>query len=256
MRAIPQSIAWWCFVPQHFAPEAFVRAVAEAGYAAIDLAPPEHCALVRAHGLAISALAGHGPLTHGLNRRAHHAEIEAQVRAALAVAQEYVVPNVLCFSGNRAGLDDAAGAAACAEGLARLAPLAEAAGVTLALEVLNSKVDHPDYQADHTAWAAAVCERVASPRVKVLDDLYHMQIMEGDLIRTLQTYAPLIAHYHTAGCPGRHELDETQEINYHAVLRAIRATGYQGYVVHEFLPLGDPLAALRATVARYAPDLA
>ena len=138
----------------------------------------------------------------------------------------------------------------------RLAPLAEAAGVTLVLELLNSKIDHPDYQADRTPWAAAVCERVGSPRVKVLYDIYHMQIMEGDLIRTLQTYAPLFGHYHTAGCPGRHELDETQEINYHAVLRAIKATGYQGYVVHEFLPVGDPLTSLRATVARYAPDLA
>ena len=256
MSPIAQSIAWWCFVPVHFTPEAFVRAVAEAGYAAIDLVPPEYCALVRAHGLAISALAGHSPLTRGLNRREHHAEIEQQIRAALAVAQQWDVSTVLCFSGDRAGQDDLTGAALCAEGLARLAPLAEAAGVTLVLELLNSKIDHPDYQADRTPWAAAVCERVGSPRVKVLYDIYHMQIMEGDLIRTLQTYAPLFGHYHTAGCPGRHELDETQEINYHAVLRAIKATGYQGYVVHEFLPVGDPLTSLRATVARYAPDLA
>ncbi len=255
MIAIAQSIAWWCFVPAYFTPEAFVRAVAEAGYLAIDLVPPEYCALVKAHGLAISGASGHASIASGLNRRDQHDRIEREVRANLALAAQWGIPNLLCFSGNRAGLDDATGAAVCAEGLARLAPAAEAAGVTLVLEVLNSKVDHPDYQADHTAWAATVCRLVGSPRVKVLYDIYHMQIMEGDLIRTIETFHPLIGHYHTAGNPGRNDLDAAQEINYPAVLSAIAATGYTGYVVHEYLPKGEPLAALRATLAQCAPYL-
>ena len=138
-----------------------------------------------------------------------------------------------------------AGAAIAAEGLARVTPMAEAAGVNLVLELLNSKVDHPDYQADRTAYAVDVCQRVASPRVKALYDIYHMQIMEGDVIRTIQQHHTEFAHYHTAGNPGRHELDATQEINYAPIFRAIKATGYSGYVVHEFMPAGDPLAGLR-----------
>jgi hydroxypyruvate isomerase len=254
MTAIKQSLAWWCFVPA-LAPAAFARAAADAGYAALDLVPPEHLALVQAHGLAVSGLIGHASIAAGLNRRDQHDRIERELRASLALAAQYQVPTVLCFAGNRAGLDDAAGAAVCAEGLARLAPTAEAAGVTLVLEVLNSKVDHPDYQADHTAWAVEVCRQVGSPRVQVLYDIYHMQIMEGDLVRTIQQYHPFIGHYHTAGNPGRHDLDAAQEINYPAVLSAIKATGYTGYVVHEYLPKGDPVAALRTTLAECAPYL-
>jgi len=255
MSAIAQSIAWWCFVPARLSPPAFVRAVAEAGYAGIDLVPPKYFELVKAHGLAISGALGHASIELGLNRRDQHDRIERELRANLDRAEHYGIANLLCFSGNRAGLDDATGAAVSAEGLARVAPAAEAAGVTLVLEVLNSKVDHPGYQADHTAWAVAVCQRVGSPRVKVLYDIYHMQIMEGDLIRTIQTFHPLIGHYHTAGNPGRHDLDANQEINYPAVLRAIGATGYSGYVVHEYLPQGEPVAALRATLADCAPYL-
>jgi hydroxypyruvate isomerase len=252
---IVQSLAWWCFVPARLSPQAFVRAVAEAGYAAIELVPPEHFALVKDHGLAISGAAGHASITQGLNRRDQHDRIERELRASLAAAERWGIPNLVCFSGSRAGLDDPTGISICAEGLARVAPAAEAVGVTLALEVLNSKVDHPDYQADRTAWAVAVCQQVGSPRVKVLYDIYHMQIMEGDLIRTIQTHHPHIAHYHTAGNPGRGDLDETQEIHYPAVLRAIKATGFAGYVAHEYVPKGDPVASLRATLAQCAPYL-
>jgi hydroxypyruvate isomerase len=252
---ISQSIAWWCFVPARLTPQAFVRAAAEAGYAAVELVPPEYLGLVREHGLAVSGIAGHGSITNGLNRRVQHDRIERELRVNLAAAEQWGIANLICFSGSRAGLSDTAGIAICAEGLARVAPAAEAAGVNLVLEVLNSKVDHTDYQADHTAWAVEVCRQVASPRVKVLYDIYHMQIMEGDLVRTVGMFHPFIAHYHTAGNPGRNELDEAQEINYPAVLRAITATGYAGYVAHEYVPKAEPVASMQATLALCAPYL-
>ena len=252
MSKIVQSVAWWCFVPAKMTPEQFVHAVAAAGYGAIDLVPFEYFALVKAHGLAISAIGGHGPLTIGLNHREHHDYIEQEVRANLALAVQWGIPNLICFSGNRDGLDDATGATDTAAGLARLAPLAEAAGVTLVLELLNSKVDHPDYQADHTAWGVDVVKAVGSPRVKLLYDIYHMQIMEGDVIRTIRDAHPHIAHYHTAGNPGRNDLDDQQELYYPAILRAIAATGFTGYVAHEYIPKGDPVASLQTTFAQCA----
>jgi hydroxypyruvate isomerase len=171
------------------------------------------------------------------------------------LAAQWSVPNLICYSGNRGDDDDATAAAITAAGLARVAPVAEAAGVTLLVELLNSKVDHPGYQADNTAWGVDVCERVGSPHVKLLYDIYHMQIMEGDLIRTLTHAQASIGHYHTAGNPGRRELDGAQEINYPAVFRAIAATGFSGYVGHEFIPSGDPVAAMRETFSMCAPHL-
>ena len=255
MSQIAQSIAWWCFVPKRMTPEAFVRAVADAGYAAIDFVPQRFWPLVADHALAVTCIEGHRSIAIGLNRADEHDRVEQELRTNIALAAERRIPNLVCFSGNRNGLDDAAGADATVAGLARVAPAAEAAGVTLLLELLNSKVDHPGYQADRSAWGVDVCRRVGSPRVKLLFDIYHMQVMEGDIIRTLQQHHPFIGHYHTAGNPGRHEIDATQEINYPAVLRAIAATGYGGYIGHEFLPLGDPTAALRDAFAQCAACL-
>jgi hydroxypyruvate isomerase len=252
---ISQSIGWWCFVPQKLTPEQFVSSAADAGFTALDLVPPEHWSLVTDHGLAISSIQGHLPLEIGLNRVDQHERIEQEVRAAITNAQRLKIPNVLCFSGNRGGLDDVKGIEATAGALRRLAPVAEDAGVTLALELLNSKVDHPDYQADRTAWGVQVCQAVGSPRVKLLYDIYHMQIMEGDVIRTIRAFYPLIAFYHTAGNPGRNDLDETQELNYAAILKAIRDTGYTGYIAHEFIPKTDPVGALRTVFTQCAPYL-
>jgi hydroxypyruvate isomerase len=249
MGKIWQAAAWWCFVPDKLSPEQFVRAVAEAGYSAVDLVPRAYWRLVRDHGLGISAIDGHASITLGLNRPDQHDRIERELRDKLALAEEWGIPNLICFSGSREGQADDVGAAITAAGLARVAPAAEAAGVTLVLELLNSKVDHPDYQADHTAWGLRVVEQVASPRVRLLYDVYHMQIMEGDIIRTLRAAQPFIAHYHTAGNPGRNDLDDAQEINYPAILRAIADTGYTGYLAHEFVPKGDPVAALQTTFA-------
>jgi hydroxypyruvate isomerase len=152
---------------------------------------------------------------------------------------------VIVFSGNRDGLDDKTGAEITAQGLKRLARTAQDEGVTLILELLNSKVDHPDYQADKTIWGVQVCQMVDSPAVKLLYDIYHMQVMEGDIIRTIREHHAYFGHYHTAGNPGRQELDERQELQYKPIIQAIAATGYKGYLGHEFIPTGDPEVALR-----------
>jgi len=240
---IKQSLSWWC-VEDRLTPEQIVRAAVDLGYAGVDLVGQDHWPLVRDHGLRIAAVGGHQSIEEGLNRHAHHDRIEREITANLELAARWGIPNLIVFSGNRDGLDDAAGAEVTAEGLRRVSRAAEDAGATLVLELLNSKVDHPGYQADRTAWGVRVCDLVGSPRVKLLYDIYHMQIMEGDLMRTIRDNAACIGHYHTAGNPGRHELDERQEIQYPPIMRAILATGYEGYVEQEFVPTGDPVAAL------------
>jgi hydroxypyruvate isomerase len=241
-----QAVAWWCLTPRALTPEQLVRAAAEIGYAGIELAELEYWPLIREHGLTIVSTRGHESLTDGLNRRENHDRIEREVLANLKVAAQWGIPVLICFSGNRNGLADDLGAEITAAGLRRVAWAAEDAGVTLALELLNSKVNHPDYQCDHTAWGLRVCELVGSPRVKLLYDIYHMQVMEGDVMRTIRDHHAAFGHYHTAGNPGRNELDETQELNYRAIVRAIRETGYDGYIGQEFIPRGEPVAALRA----------
>jgi hydroxypyruvate isomerase len=255
MPAIAQSISWWCFVPEKLTPKEFVRAAADAGYLAVDLVPSEYFSLVADHGLQIAAVAGHESLAVGLNRRDQHARIKKEIEAKLADLVRYRIPNLICFAGNRNGLKDSEGIDITAEGLARLAPLAEREGINLILELLNSKVDHPDYQADHTEWGVSVCRKVNSARVKLLYDIYHMQIMEGDIIRTIESSYPWIAHYHTAGNPGRNDLDDEQELNYSAILRAIKRTGYAGYIAHEFVPKADATTALRRSFKQCASIL-
>ncbi|MES1168769.1 MAG: TIM barrel protein, partial [Oleiharenicola lentus] len=167
----------------------------------------------------------------------------------LKATAEAGFPNLICFSGNRDGMSDAQGLENCAVGLKRIMPLAEKLGVTVCMELLNSRVNHKDYMCDRTEWGVELCKRVGSDRFKLLYDIYHMQIMEGDVIATIQRHHQYIAHYHTAGVPGRHELDENQELFYPAIMRAVMDTGYQGYLGQEFVPRGpDPLAALRAGV--------
>ncbi len=246
MGRIKQSVSWWCFARGDITPETLVRAAADIGYEALELVGPEHWQLIKDHGLAIAAFGGHQSIAAGLNRREHHGRIEQEILANLKRAEQWSIPNLICFSGKRDGLDDATGAEIAAEGLRRVARAAEDAGVNLVLELLNSKVDHADYQCDRTAWGIKVCQMVDSPRVKLLYDIYHMQIMEGDIIRTIRDHHAFFAHYHTAGNPGRHDLDDTQELYYPAIIRAIAATGYDGYVGHEFVPKDDPVAALRA----------
>jgi len=245
--SILQSFAWWSFYRPHTDPAALLRAAADIGYAGVDLIDEALWPLARSFGLQIAAVNGHASITHGLNDPAQHRRIEREVLANLRLAEQHAVPNLIVFSGNRHGTGEQPGHDACVEVLRTLAPHAEDAGVTLVLELLNSRIDHPGYQADRTDWGVGVVEAVASARVKLLYDVYHMQIMEGDLIRTIGRQQAHIAHYHTAGNPGRHDLDDQQEIQYGPVLRAIRDTEFGGFVAHEFIPSGDPVTALRRT---------
>lgn len=245
MAAVQQSVAWWCFVPGKMQPETLLRAAAEIGYHAIDLAPREYWQLIRDHGLALSAVSGHTSLTDGLNRRENRQRIVTELHENIALAAAWNIPNLICFSGNRTDTPEAQALEATAETLASVAQKAQDAGVTLVLELLNSKIDHPGYQCDHTAWGVQVCEAVNSPAVKLLYDIYHMQVMEGDIIRTIRENHARIGHYHTAGVPGRHEIDDSQELNYPAIMRAIAATGYTGCVAQEFIPTRDPVQSLR-----------
>jgi hydroxypyruvate isomerase len=180
-----------------------------------------------------------------MNRVENHARIEEGFRKYIPLAAKAGVVNVITFSGNRAGMSDEEGAKNTITGLNRVKKIAEDHGVTICLELLNSKVDHKDYMCDHTAWGANVVQAVDSPRVKLLYDIYHMQIMEGDLVRTIQKNIQWIGHFHTGGVPGRHELDGTQEVQWDGVMRGIAATNFKGYVAHEFVPSRDPFASLR-----------
>src|SRR6202043_3207417 len=187
---------------------------------------------------------GAGTIPDSWNRKENHDALEREMRENIERAAAAKVPNVITFSGNRRGMPDEEAKDNCVAGLNRVKAIAEDKGVTICLELLNSKVNHKDYQCDHTAWGVEVMKRVGSPRVKLLYDIYHMQIMEGDVIRTIQQNIAYIGHFHTGGVPGRHELDGTQELNYRAVAEAIVALGFQGYFAHEFIPVRDPLKSL------------
>jgi len=246
---IQQSLTWGSARSAGPTPQEAIRQVAALGFCAIEMAPEAHWPAIREAGLAIPIIGGHGSLSDGLNKPANHERIERELRANIERAARNGIPALITFSGNRNGLPDAQGVEICAAGLRPVIRAAEDAGVTLCMELLNSKVDHHDYQCDHTAWGVKLCEAVGSPRCKLLYDIYHMQIMEGDLIRNIRDHIQHIGHFHTAGNPGRNNLDETQEIYYPAVMRAIAASGYAGYVGHEFGPKGDALAALRQAFA-------
>ena len=184
------------------------------------------------HGLRVATMVGGG----GFNDPKNHDQLEVDVKAAIDIAADNDIPGLIVLSGNCAGMDKWTGLRNCAAGLRRLAPYAEAKGVNLNMELLNSKVDHADYMCDETLWAVTLCDLVGSPRVKILYDIYHMQIMEGDVIRTIRTHSKWIGHFHTGGVPGRHEINGTQELNYRAIAAAIADLNYTGYIAHEFSP--------------------
>ena len=250
---IRQSVCWPILKPGDMSFDEFFGACAQIGYEAVEAWGrgddfDEVVATAKKHGLRVVSFIGHGGLGDGLNKRANHDGIEEELRMSIDVAAANDIPGIICFSGNRyEGVGDEEAIDITAEGLRRVAPYAEEKGVNLNLELLNSKRDHIGYQCDRTAWAVAVAEQVDSPRVKVLYDIYHMQIMEGDVIQTIRDNIKWIGHFHTAGVPGRNEMDDTQELNYTAIARAIAETGYEGYVGHEFSPKGDRIEALRET---------
>ena len=233
---IRQSTCHWCLKDVPLAE--LCQAAAGLGLQGVDLVGADGLAVLRQYGLTPTLWPSHD-IGKGLNRVENHPACLARISAAIAAAADAGAPGVVCFSGNRAGMDNEEGARNCVLGLKQVAPLAESRGVTLCLELLNSAKDHADYMADSTAWAAGVVDAVGSPRVKLLFDIYHMHVQGENVLEMIRTYHARIGHYHTAGAPGRHELDATQEIDYAAVRRAIGATGYQGWIAHEFIPTRD-----------------
>jgi len=228
------------------------RAAAGMGLAAIDLLGSDEWEPVREFGLVCSMgypTARRDFIATGFNDRANHAMLLRELETTIPEAARHAVPNVIAMFGNRRGRSDAEAIDNCVAGLNQIKGLAEAQGVTICLELLNSKVDHADYQGDRTAFGVAVIKAVGSPRVKLLYDIYHMQIMEGDIIRTIRDNRDYIAHFHTGGVPGRHELDGTQELNWRAIAAAIADLGFPGFVAHEFSPTRDPLTSLAEAVA-------
>jgi len=249
MKPIKQSFPWGAFCRGSVTPEQLVKTAKETGYASIEMLKEENYKLVKDAGLDIAIVGGHGTLRDGLNNPDNHDRIEKELRASIDRAVAWGIPSLIVFSGNRNGIGDIEGARNCAAGLKRVVGYAEEKKVTLCMELLNSKVNHPDYQCDHTNWGVMMCDLVGSERVKLLFDIYHMQIMEGDLIRNIETYIDYIGHFHTAGNPGRKDMDDQQEIYYPAIARKIASLDYDGYVGHELSPKGDPLEAMKASYA-------
>ncbi len=229
------------------------RMARELGLHSVELLEPDEWPIAARHGLTCAMGYATVPdprtrLTRGFNRVENHSWLIPAYERAIPLAAAARIPNLICFSGNRGGQSDEEGLAACARGLSALMPAAERHGVGICMELLNSKVDHADYQCDRTPWGAALVKRVGSSRFKLLYDIYHMQIMEGDVIRTIRDNREYIGHYHTAGVPGRHEIDTSQELYYPAIMRAIADTGFTGYVAQEFIPTRDPRTALAEAV--------
>jgi hydroxypyruvate isomerase len=246
---LKQSVCRWCY--QRIPLEEFCGGVAQVGIPAIDLLQPAEWEVAARHGLLCSTGypgEGGGTIVDGLNNRLLHDQIVSTFEKALPLARKARVPNLITFFGNRQGRSDQEAIDNSIAVLGRIKPMAEEHGVTVVVELLNSKVDHRDYQGDRTSFGVKVVKAVNSPRIKLLYDIYHMQIMEGDIIRTIRQNKEWIAHYHTGGVPGRNELDPTQELQWPAIAQAILETGYTGYFAHEFIPTRDPLTSLRVAV--------
>ena len=244
---IHQSVCRWCY--KEMTVDQLAEAGAGMGLKGVDLLEVSEFEIPRKYGLICTmGYVGGGTISEAMNRVENHAAIEEAFRKNIPLAAKAGVPNVITFSGNRKGMSDEEGARNTVIGLNRVKKIAEDNGVNICLELLNSKVNHHDYMADHTAWGAAVMHEVNSPHVKLLYDIYHMQIMEGDLIATITANIDVIGHFHTGGVPGRHQLDHNQEVQWDGVMRAIADSGYKGYVAHEFLPTIDPMTALRQAV--------
>jgi hydroxypyruvate isomerase len=241
-KRLKQSVSRWCYGKLSL--EDLCTASKAIGLTAIDLLDEKDWNTPRQFGLVCAMANGFGSIPKGFNRPDNHDKLVADAERMMPLAAAAGVPNIVCFSGNRAGMSDGEGIANCIAGLKRITPTAERVGVTLCMELLNSKVDHHDYHADHTAWGVQVVQGVGSPRLKLLYDIYHMQIMEGDVVRTIRANAQHIAHYHTGGVPGRNEIDDTQELNYRRVAQAIAESGFGGFIAHEFVPLRDPIRSL------------
>jgi hydroxypyruvate isomerase len=238
---IKQSICQWCYgsIPL----EKLAAEAVKIGYKSIELLTIDQCKTIKPFGLTCAMIRCKS-ITDGLNRKENHDWIEKELTTHIEFAASEGMPNVICMAGNRRGMADEEGLANSTAGLKRVLGLAEKKKVTVCMEGLNSKVDHKDYMYDYTKWGVELCKKLGSPNFKLLYDIYHMQIMEGDVIRTIQDDKEYIAHFHTGGVPGRHEIDETQELHYPAIVKAILDTGYTGYLGQEFIPKRDPIQSL------------
>jgi len=245
---INHSVCKWCYgkIPL----EEFCVAANGIGLQSVELLEVKDFPTLKKHGLTCAVVSGvPGGITSGLNRPDNHDKIVEFMEQTIPAAAEFGAPTVICFSGNRKGMSDEQGLENCAVGLKRIAPIAEKHKVTVIMELLNSKVNHPDYMCDHTKWGAELVKQVGSERFKLLYDIYHMQIMDGDVCDTIKANQQFIAHYHTGGVPGRGEIDETQELNYARIMQAILDTGFKGFVAQEFVPKRpDVLASLKQGV--------
>jgi len=246
---IKHSVCKWCYrdVPL----DEFCAAVKKMGIQSVELLGPEVWPTLNKHGLEC-ALGAYWTDGFGIakcyNRKEHHQKLYDLYAESIPMAAKAGLTQLITFSGNRDGMDDETGMKNCAEGLKKIMSIAEKHGITIVMELLNSKVNHPDYMCDHTEWGVELCKMVGSDNFKLLYDIYHMQIMEGDVIATIQKYHPYISHYHTGGVPGRAEIDETQELYYPAIVQAIVDTGFNGFLAQEFIPKEDPLASLEASI--------
>ncbi|MGI8603959.1 MAG: hydroxypyruvate isomerase family protein [Verrucomicrobiales bacterium] len=254
---IQHSVCKWCY--PKISLEDLCAAGKQMGLASVELLQPSDFPTLKKHGLVCAMVSNPtakgsdgkalGGIERAWNRKEHHDLLVPAYEAQIAAVADAGFRNLICFSGNREGLDDEAGLKNCAEGLKKILPLAESRGVTLCMELLNSRVNHRDYMCDKTPWGVELCKQIGSANFKLLYDIYHMQIMEGDVIATIRNNHQYFAHYHTGGVPGRHEIDETQELNYGAIMRAIAETGHRGHVAQEFIPARpDPIASLKQAV--------
>ena len=246
---INHAVCRWCY--DFLSLDELCIAAKEIGITAIDLVGPGEWAVLQRHGLHSSMCNGAEiSLEEGWNDPDHHAVLVKNYTALIPLVAKAGYQNLICFSGNRKGKDDETGMRYAAEGLQKVLPLAEKHKVNLVMELLNSKIDHKDYQCDHTLWGVDLVKKTGSENLKLLFDIYHMQVDEGNIIQNIKDYHPYIAHYHTAGVPGRHEIDETQELNYTAIMRAIVSTGFKGYVAQEFVPARtDQIASLQQAIS-------
>jgi hydroxypyruvate isomerase len=250
---INHSVCQWTY--SYLPLEELCVLVKKLGLNAIDLIAPKDWPTLQKHGITCSMCytAGKISLTEGWNRPDLHPQLIAEFTEAIPLVAQAGYKNLICFSGNRKGMDDTTGLKNCVAGLKQIMPLAEKHGVIIQMELFNSKIDHKDYMADKSAWAVELCKQLGSPNFKLLYDIYHMQINEGDVIRTIKENHQYFGHYHTAGVPGRHEIDESQELYYPAIMRAIVETGYKGYVAQEYIPTGktdkEKVAALKKAIS-------
>lgn len=247
-RTFKHSVCKWPYGDKSL--EEVCEAAVDLGIESVELLDPPDWPVVQKYGLTC-AMANSTPyhIPRGFNNTEYHEQLQKDYKELIPKAAAAGLPNIICFSGNRDGIDDETGLENCAVGLEPLVKLAEKEGIIMCMELLNSKVDHPDYQCDHTEWGVKLVDKIGSDHFKLLYDIYHMQIMEGDIIATIRKYSDYIGHYHTGGVPGRNEIDETQELNYKAIMEAITGTGFTGFVGQEFIPSrGDAFKSLKQGV--------